>query len=236
MALGTLLIRCPRVGVGNKTEGASSSHSSRGCHSRCNVHGCTRCSWLAGALPASSACLHACSGNLLQQEYTLAHLEPPDSLEAAEARIRKFEEFLVSMENNRDKVLSPVDSGNKLVAEGNLYSDKIKEKVQLIEDRYPPPLGSRGQVGWWYSAQHHCDCGSGFPSRHRKNDEKAQEASVLLRDNLELQNFLQNCQEVRFQPGWPLCRRFLLEAECPRGGKSFLTQESGFHKWGALGT
>nr|1S35_A Chain A, Spectrin beta chain, erythrocyte [Homo sapiens] len=92
---------------------------------------------------------------LSNQEYTLAHLEPPDSLEAAEAGIRKFEDFLGSMENNRDKVLSPVDSGNKLVAEGNLYSDKIKEKVQLIEDR------------------------------HRKNNEKAQEASVLLRDNLE---------------------------------------------------
>lgn len=45
------------------------------------------------------------------------------------------------MENNRYKVLSPVDSGNKLVDEGNLYSDKIKEKVQLIEDRYSHPLG-----------------------------------------------------------------------------------------------
>ncbi|XP_048218660.1 spectrin beta chain, erythrocytic [Perognathus longimembris pacificus] len=103
---------------------------------------------------------------LSNQEYTLAHLEPPDSLEAAEAGIRKFEDFLVSMENNRDKVLSPVDSGNKLVDEGNLYSDKIKEKVQLIEDR------------------------------HRKNNEKAQEATVLLKDNLELQNFLQNCKEL----------------------------------------
>ncbi|XP_060031701.1 spectrin beta chain, erythrocytic [Erinaceus europaeus] len=103
---------------------------------------------------------------LSNQEYTLAHLEPPDSLEAAEAGIRKFEDFLLSMENNRDKILSPVDSGNKLIAEGNLYSEKINEKVQQIEDRY------------------------------RKNDEKAQEASVLLRDNLELQNFLQNCQEL----------------------------------------
>uniref|UniRef100_H0WLF2 Spectrin beta chain n=2 Tax=Otolemur garnettii TaxID=30611 RepID=H0WLF2_OTOGA len=103
---------------------------------------------------------------LSNQEYTLAHLEPPDSLEASEAGIRKFEDFLVSMENNRDKVLSPVDSGNKLVAEGNLYSDKIREKVQQIEDR------------------------------HRKNSDKAQEASVLLRNNLELQNFLQNCQEL----------------------------------------
>ncbi|XP_020026504.2 spectrin beta chain, erythrocytic [Castor canadensis] len=103
---------------------------------------------------------------LSNQEYTLAHLEPPESLEAAEAGIRKFEDFLVSMENNRDKVLSPVDSGNKLVDEGNLYSDKIKEKMQLIEDR------------------------------HRKNNEKAQEATVLLKDNLELQNFLQNCKEL----------------------------------------
>nr|XP_003408759.2 spectrin beta chain, erythrocytic isoform X1 [Loxodonta africana] len=103
---------------------------------------------------------------LSSQEYTLAHLESPDSPEAAEAGIQKFEDFLVSMENNRNKVLSPVDSGNKLVAEGNLYSEKIKEKVQLIEDR------------------------------HRKNDEKAQESLVLLRDNLGLQHFLQNCQEL----------------------------------------
>jgi hypothetical protein len=39
--------------------------------------------------------------------------------------------------------------------------------------------------------------GFDFPSRHRKNNEKAQEATVLLKDNLELQNFLQNCKEVR---------------------------------------
>uniref|UniRef100_A0A8C2UX42 Spectrin beta chain n=1 Tax=Chinchilla lanigera TaxID=34839 RepID=A0A8C2UX42_CHILA len=103
---------------------------------------------------------------LSNQEYTLAHVEPPDSLAAAEAGIRKFEDFLTSMENNKDKVLSPVDSGNKLVAEGNLYADKIKEKVQLIEDR------------------------------HQKNNQKAQEASVALQDNLELQHFLQNCQEL----------------------------------------
>lgn len=50
----------------------------------------------------------------------------------------------MSMENNQDKVLSPVDSGNKLIADKNLYLDKILEKVQLIEDRYSPPPGSRG--------------------------------------------------------------------------------------------
>ncbi|XP_072485705.1 spectrin beta chain, erythrocytic [Notamacropus eugenii] len=103
---------------------------------------------------------------LSNQEYTLAHLEPPDSLEAAEAGIRKFEDFLVSMENNRDKILNTVASGNTLVNEGNIYSDKIKEKVLLIEDR------------------------------HKKNNEKSQEAALVLRDNLDLQNFLQNCQEL----------------------------------------
>ena len=113
----------------------------QGHHSHCDLYGCTWHSGLARSLATFSGWLHASSGNLLQQEYTLAHLEPPDSLEAAEAGIRKFEDFLVSMENNQDKVLSPVDSGNKLVAEGNLYSDKIKEKVQLIEDRYSLPPG-----------------------------------------------------------------------------------------------
>lgn len=42
---------------------------------------------------------------------------------------------------------------------------------------------------------------SGFPTRHKKNKEKAEEASVILKDNLELQHFLQNCQEVRLQRG-----------------------------------
>ena len=148
MAFGTLLIRCPEQGQGTglrdlppcTTAGAA-------VHAVTCMAAHTAPAWQGPSPPPPH--LHALSGNLLRQEYTLAHLEPPDSLEAAEAGIRKFEDFLVSMENNRDKVLSPVDSGNKLVAEGNLYSDKIREKVQLIEDRYSLPRGSggRSQVG-----------------------------------------------------------------------------------------
>lgn len=177
---------------------------------------------MAGALIAFPACLHALSGNLLQQEYTLAHLEPPDSLEAAEVGIRKFEDFLVSMENNQDKVLSPVDSGNKLIAEENLYSDKILEKVQLIEDRYSLPPRSRGQTQVGLVVLFKVPgrspvvmTASGFPSRHRKNKEKAEETSVILKDNLELQHFLQNCQEVRLQQGRTLCRRFPSRSKVP---------------------
>ncbi|KAJ7344120.1 hypothetical protein JRQ81_000070 [Phrynocephalus forsythii] len=73
---------------------------------------------------------------LTNQEYTLAHIEPPDTLETSEAAIRKYEDFLATMEANEEKITGLVSCGNKLVADGNIYSDKIKEKVQLIQERY----------------------------------------------------------------------------------------------------
>ncbi|XP_013917103.1 PREDICTED: spectrin beta chain, erythrocytic isoform X1 [Thamnophis sirtalis] len=103
---------------------------------------------------------------LTNQEYTLAHTEPPDTLEASEAVIRKFEDFLGNMAANEEKVTGLIDTGSKLAADGNIYSDKIIEKVQLIQ------------------------------KRHRTNVTKSQEAFVLLKDNNDLQNFLQNCQEL----------------------------------------
>lgn len=74
-------------------------------------------------------------GNNLVQEYTLAHTEPPDTLEASEAVIRKFEDFLANMAANEEKVTGLIDTGSKLAADGNIYSDKIMEKVQLIQER-----------------------------------------------------------------------------------------------------
>ncbi|XP_062823284.1 spectrin beta chain, erythrocytic isoform X3 [Anolis carolinensis] len=102
---------------------------------------------------------------LTNQEYTLAHIEPPDTLEASEASIRKYEDFLATMEANEEKITGLVNSGNKLVSEGNIYSDKIKEKVHLIQERY------------------------------KTNVTKSQEVFVLLKDNHDLRNFLRNCQE-----------------------------------------
>uniref|UniRef100_A0A8C7E2K4 Spectrin beta chain n=1 Tax=Naja naja TaxID=35670 RepID=A0A8C7E2K4_NAJNA len=103
---------------------------------------------------------------LTNQEYTLAHTEPPDTLEASEAVIRKFEDFLTNMAANEEKVTGVIDTGSKLAADGNIYSDKIMEKVKMIQER------------------------------HRTNVTKSQEAFVLLKDNNDLQNFLQNCQEL----------------------------------------
>lgn len=65
----------------------------------------------------------------------MAHIEPPDTLEASEAAIRKYEDFIATMEANEEKITGLVGSGNKLVAEGNIYSDKIREKVQRIQER-----------------------------------------------------------------------------------------------------
>lgn len=71
----------------------------------------------------------------LFQEYTLAHIEPPNTLEASEAAIRKYEDFLTSMESNEEKITGLVESGKTLMAEGNIYSDKIDEKCQQIQER-----------------------------------------------------------------------------------------------------
>lgn len=69
---------------------------------------------------------------------------------------------------------------------------------------------------------------SGFPSRHRKNNEKAQEASVLLKDNLELQNFLQNCQEVRPSEASCFAGEPFLGAKSPEVHRDPLSLRVGF--------
>ncbi|KFV85245.1 Spectrin beta chain, non-erythrocytic 1, partial [Struthio camelus australis] len=103
---------------------------------------------------------------LSNQEYTLAHLELPTTVEGSAAALRKFEDFRTSMESSEEKIPSTVASGTKLVADGNIFSEKITEKCQSLQER------------------------------HRTNVAKAQEVAGLLQDNHELQTFLQNCQEL----------------------------------------
>ncbi|NXD18393.1 SPTB2 protein, partial [Nothocercus nigrocapillus] len=103
---------------------------------------------------------------LSSQEYTLAHLELPSTLEGSAAALRRFEDFRSSMESSEEKIPSTVASGARLVADGNIFSEKITEKCQSLQER------------------------------HRANVAKAQEAAGLLQDNHELQTFLQNWQEL----------------------------------------
>ncbi|XP_064309054.1 spectrin beta chain, erythrocytic isoform X2 [Phalacrocorax carbo] len=103
---------------------------------------------------------------LTNQEYTLAHLELPTTLEGSATALRRFQEFCAGMESSAEKVPEAVASGTKLVAEGNIFSEKVAEKCQALQER------------------------------HEAVTAKAGEAATLLQDNHELQTFLQNCREL----------------------------------------
>ncbi|XP_074442579.1 spectrin beta chain, erythrocytic [Larus michahellis] len=102
---------------------------------------------------------------LANQEYTLAHLELPATLEGSAAALRRFQEFRAGMESSAEKVPEVVAGGTKLVAEGNIFAEKIAEKCQALQERHGAVVA------------------------------KAEEAAGLLQDNHELQTFLQSCRE-----------------------------------------
>ncbi|KAM6321767.1 spectrin beta chain, erythrocytic [Podargus strigoides] len=103
---------------------------------------------------------------LTNQEYTLAHLELPPTLEGSTAALRRFHNFRTGVESNAEKVPETVASGTKLVAKGNIFAEKIAEKCQALQERHAAVVA------------------------------KAEEAAGLLQDNHELQTFLQSCREL----------------------------------------
>uniref|UniRef100_A0A8C6USR1 Spectrin beta chain n=1 Tax=Neogobius melanostomus TaxID=47308 RepID=A0A8C6USR1_9GOBI len=103
---------------------------------------------------------------LNNQEYVLAHTEMPTTLEGAEAAIKKQEDFMTTMDANEEKIGAVVDSGRRLASDGNINADRIQEKGDSIE------------------------------SRRKKNREAASELLMRLKDNRDLQKFLQDCQEL----------------------------------------
>ncbi|XP_061856553.1 spectrin beta chain, erythrocytic [Colius striatus] len=102
---------------------------------------------------------------LTNQEYMLAHLELPTTLEGSDAALRRFQGFHAGMESSTEKIPETVAGGTELVAEGNIFAEKIAEKCQALQER------------------------------HAAVTAKAEEAAGLLQDNHELQTFLQSCRE-----------------------------------------
>ncbi|XP_045921767.1 spectrin beta chain, non-erythrocytic 1 isoform X1 [Micropterus dolomieu] len=103
---------------------------------------------------------------LNNQEYVLAHTEMPTTLEGAEAAIKKQEDFMTSLDANEEKISSVVDTGRRLVTDGNINAERIQEKVDSIDQR------------------------------HKKNRAAASDLLTRLKDNRDLQKFLQDCQEL----------------------------------------
>uniref|UniRef100_A0A8C5I748 Uncharacterized protein n=1 Tax=Gouania willdenowi TaxID=441366 RepID=A0A8C5I748_GOUWI len=103
---------------------------------------------------------------LNNQEYTLAHIDQPDTLAGAEKALKKHEDFVSTMEANEDKIDGVLQGGQRLLDNNNMYSGKVQEKMEAIRDR------------------------------NRKNKRRAEEVSEKLRDNRDLQHFLQNTQDL----------------------------------------
>uniref|UniRef100_A0AAQ5BGT4 Spectrin beta chain n=1 Tax=Homo sapiens TaxID=9606 RepID=A0AAQ5BGT4_HUMAN len=106
-------------------------------------------------------------GVLSSQEYVLSHTEMPGTLQAADAAIKKLEDFMSTMDANGERIHGLLEAGRQLVSEGNIHADKIREKADSIE------------------------------RRHKKNQDAAQQFLGRLRDNREQQHFLQDCHELK---------------------------------------
>ncbi|XP_018423798.1 PREDICTED: spectrin beta chain, erythrocytic-like [Nanorana parkeri] len=103
---------------------------------------------------------------LSNQEYTLAHRELPNTLQASQNRLKKHEDFLATMENNEDKIVGTMGNANKLDSDKNIFADKALDRAASIHDRYAV------------------------------NVNNAKEVSALLKDHVDLQDFLENCNEL----------------------------------------
>ncbi|XP_071055816.1 spectrin beta chain isoform X5 [Onthophagus taurus] len=103
---------------------------------------------------------------LSQQEHTLNKDETPTSLEQAENLLKKHEAFLTTMDANDDKINTVVQFSRRLCDENHFASDKIAKRADAIDER------------------------------RQSNRERAQALTDRLRDLLELQQFLRDCEEL----------------------------------------
>ncbi|XP_021541246.1 spectrin beta chain, non-erythrocytic 2 isoform X1 [Neomonachus schauinslandi] len=106
-------------------------------------------------------------GVLSSQEYVLSHTEMPGTLQAADAAIKKLEDFMSTMDANGERIRGLLEAGRQLVSGGNIHAEKIQEKADSIE------------------------------RRHKKNQEAVQQLLGRLRDNRGQQHFLQDCHELK---------------------------------------
>ncbi|XP_015125014.1 spectrin beta chain isoform X2 [Diachasma alloeum] len=103
---------------------------------------------------------------LSQQEHHLAKDETPSNFEQAENMIKRHEAFMTTMDANDEKINSVVQFAARLVDEGHFAADKVRKKAESINER------------------------------RNVNHEKADQLMEKLRDQLQLQMFLQDCEEL----------------------------------------
>ncbi|XP_051952978.1 spectrin beta chain, non-erythrocytic 4-like isoform X2 [Xyrauchen texanus] len=103
---------------------------------------------------------------LNNQESALAHVKLPTTVEAVEAAIKKHKDFTTTMELNLHRIKAVIEAGESLISQNNIYSERIRERVDL--------LANRGN----------------------QNRKLGQQWLQKLNDQWELQRFQQDCHEI----------------------------------------
>lgn len=70
---------------------------------------------------------------LLPQEAALARVELPTTVEAAEMAIREHRDFRTTMELHMQKTTTALKAGESLIRQGNVYSERVKEKMEFLQ-------------------------------------------------------------------------------------------------------
>lgn len=66
----------------------------------------------------------------------MAHIDKPDTLAGAQKALKKHEDFVSTVDANEDKIDGALQSGQRLVDSNNLYSGKVQDKMDSINDRW----------------------------------------------------------------------------------------------------
>lgn len=128
---------------------------------------------------------------LNQQENYLCKHETPASLEEAEELIKKHEAFLTSMDANEEKLRNVDNFAQRLNAEDHFANDNDREKV----------LSKANAIA----------------ERRNANLRRAAEMTDKLKDQLQLQQFLSNCDELN---EWMQEKAIVAEDETYRSAKT----------------
>ncbi|XP_014662859.1 PREDICTED: spectrin beta chain-like [Priapulus caudatus] len=124
---------------------------------------------------------------LNHQDNFLMKEEPTQAMEQAEAAVKRQEAFMTTMDANDDKVNSVITFGQRLCDEGHYDADKIFKKAENIQER------------------------------RNANRRKAEELLQTLKDKLELQRFLRECEEFSF---WTQDKTNVAQDETYRSAKT----------------
>lgn len=81
---------------------------------------------------------------LLSQESALAHVELPTTVETVEAAIKKHKDFTTTMELNLHRIKAVIEAGESLISQNNIYSERIRERVDTLANRYEADIREWG--------------------------------------------------------------------------------------------